>query len=315
MRGGTTTKAAVRWTPRRSGLTLIELLVVIAIIGTLIGLLIPAVQKVREAASRAQCQNNLKQIGLAFQIHHNDHGFFPTAGADWASAPTYLNGAPAIGAEQGAGWGFQVLPYLEAENVWRGGGATTDNDRQRAAVGAILPVFFCPTRRAPMVVSYADNYISRGRDDLVRHALCDYASNSLDDDTGVIRSNLYGPPVRIADITDGTTTTLMVGEKRMNLYYLGGANCPSGNRSDDNEGYTAGNDWDTMRNANVPPAPDTRQPTTERGFAGFGASHPSGLNIVFADGSVRHVSFSIDPAVFTRLGTRADGQPVGADDF
>jgi prepilin-type processing-associated H-X9-DG protein len=96
----------------------------------------------------------------------------------------------------------------------------------------------------------------------------------------------------------------------MNLYYLG--QTP---RSDDNEGYSAGNDWDTMRNANNPPARDTCAATSERGFAGFGASHPSGLNIVFADGSVRHVAYAIDPTVFARLGTRADGQPVSESDF
>ncbi|HWY87445.1 MAG TPA: DUF1559 domain-containing protein, partial [Gemmataceae bacterium] len=94
------------------------------------------------------------------------------------------------------------------------------------------------------------------------------------------------------------------------LFYMG-----NGNRSDDNEGYTAGNDWDTMRSANNPPAPDTNAPTPEKGFATFGSSHPSGLNVVFADGSVRPISFSIDPTTFSRLGTRADGHPIAGDDF
>jgi prepilin-type processing-associated H-X9-DG protein len=285
-------------------------LVVIAIIAVLIGLLLPAVQKVREVGNRIKCVNNLKQFGLAFQMHHDQLGYFPTAGDDWASPPTYVNGVPAVGSRQGAGWGFQILPYLEADAVWRGGGATTDNARQRVAVGTILPYFFCPSRRAPMTVAYADNYISQGPGDLVTHALCDYASNNLNDSTGVIRSNEFGPPLRIADITDGTSTTLLVGEKRMNLFYLG--MIP---RNDDNEGYTAGNDWDTMRDANFPPAPDTRASTEENGFAGFGASHPSGLNVVFADGSVHHIAFNINPTVFARLGTRADGQPLGGNDF
>jgi len=294
----------------RQAITLIEVLVVIAIIGILIALLVVGVQRVREAASVAQCANNLKQIGLAFHSHHAAHRFFPTAGTDWGTPPTYIKGVPALGAQQGAGWGFQILPYLEATNVWLGGDATTDNARQRFVVGAIQPIFFCPTRRAPMTVAYADFYISQGPGDLVTHALCDYAGNNLNEDTGAIRANGYGSPLRIDDISDGSSTTLLIAEKRMNLYYLG-----AGNRSDDNEGYSAGNDWDTMRATNNGPGRDTNAPTPERGFASFGSSHSVGLNVAFADGSVRLVAFSIDPTVFARLGTRAEGQPVSANDF
>src|SRR5258708_5984912 len=105
---------------RRSGFTLIELLVVIAIIAVLAALMLPAVQAAREAARRSQCTNNLRQIGLAFHSHHDVLRFFPTAGGDWGTPPTYINGSPAVLDKQGAGWGFQILPHLEGEAAWQG---------------------------------------------------------------------------------------------------------------------------------------------------------------------------------------------------
>lgn len=292
--------------PSRGGISLIEVLVVCGIIALLVALLMPAVQMAREVARRIECSNHLKQMGIAFQSHHEQHGTFPTAGDGWGSPPTYVNGSPAVGSAQGAGWGFQTLPYLEAAAIWRGGDATTDQERQRFAVGTTHPLFFCPSRRSPMTVTYADFYLSQGSDDLVTHALCDYASNNLDDDTGAIQANGFGLPVRIADITDGTSNTLLVAEKRLNWHYLGQTG-----RSDDNEGYSAGNDWDTMRNAQHPPGRDTNEPTTERGFGSFGSSHSSGFNAVLADGSVRLISFTIDTELFARIGTRAEGTAVG----
>jgi prepilin-type N-terminal cleavage/methylation domain-containing protein/prepilin-type processing-associated H-X9-DG protein len=288
----------------RQAFTLIELLVVIAIIGILMGLLLPAVQKVREAANRVQCQNNLKQIGLAFHNHHDTLRSFPTGGWYSYSPPTYVNGAPAQGGRQEAGWGFQILPYIEANNVWRGGGATTDASRAAQAVGATNKIFFCPSRREPQTVTYADNYQPPLTGGPITHALCDYAASNKEG-TGVVRQYT---PVQIRDITDGLSNTLMVSEKRINLAYLGQK------QTDDNQGYTVGFNYDTVRKTTRPPAPDYSALSGDGGGS-FGASHPGRMNAVFADGSVRGISYTIDKSVFMLVGDKSDGQVIGVDEF
>jgi prepilin-type N-terminal cleavage/methylation domain-containing protein/prepilin-type processing-associated H-X9-DG protein len=282
--------------PRRGGFTLIELLVVIAIIAILIGLLVPAVQKVRESAARLQCQNNLKQIGLAFHSHHDALKYFPSGGHDWFTPPTYINGVPAVGAQQKAGWGFQVLPYLEASTTWRAGAIV--------AIATPHPVFFCPSRRPPQTLTIPDDYtppLNPGGN--LTHALCDYGGSNLEN-TGAVQRYT---PARIADITDGTMNTLLVSEKRLNLTTLGqGA-------SDDNEGYTCGFDEDTIRTTAYAPLPDytTGKDKKHR----FGSSHSYGINAVFADGSVRSISYSIDPTIFGYLGNKSDGHAINAGDY
>ena len=272
------------------GFTLIELLVVIAIIAVLLGLLLPAVQKVREAASRVHCTNHLKQIGLAFHNHHDQFQHFPTGGWDWFYPPTYANGVPAVGEQQRAGWAFQILPFLEADNAWKAGAV--------ASIGAPHKFYFCPSRRAPQTVTYPDEYAPPLTGGPLAHALCDYAASNLDG-TGMVRQFR---PTRFADVTDGTSLTLLVAEKRLPRDGLGSP------RSDDNEGYTAGFDEDTVRRTDKVPQPDPA--TGSSGGKRFGSSHPGRFNAAFGDGSVRSLSYTIDPAVFGYLGNISDGQVI-----
>jgi prepilin-type N-terminal cleavage/methylation domain-containing protein/prepilin-type processing-associated H-X9-DG protein len=287
---------------RRQAFTLVELLVVIAIIGILLGLLLPAVQKVREAASRLSCQNNLKQIGLAFQNHEGTFGFFPSGGWDWFTPPAYGNGQPLTGSNQSAGWGFQILPFLEQNNLWRGGQASTDTDRALLAVGTPSKIFFCPSRRFMQTLIYSEPEYFNGQ--AVTRALCDYAASNFDGTGAVRRLN----PVRLAEITDGTSNTLLVSEKRLNLFYLGQA------QPDDNIGYSAGWDDETNRKTSRAPAPDYRS-DTGTGGGQFGASHTGGFSAAFCDGSVHFLNYAISPVTFFLLGNKSDGQALGNIDF
>jgi prepilin-type processing-associated H-X9-DG protein len=270
------------------------------IIGVLIGLLLPAVQKVREAANRMTCVNNLKQIGLAFQQHHDTWHFFPSGGWHATTPPSYTDGVPDIGKDQAASWAFQILPYVEADAVWRGDSSMTDKERTLAAIGTPIPIYFCPSRRPPQTVTYGDDYIPRITGKQIVHALCDYAASNKEG-TGAVRQFM---PVRIAEITDGTASTLLVAEKRLNLFYLGQP------QIDDNQGYTAGFNNDTMRKTHRAPAPDYSDPIGDGGGL-FGSSHPGRFNALFCDGSVRAISYSIPKKVFKWLGQKDDGQTVG----
>src|SRR5262245_41827572 len=131
---------------KRRGFTLIELLVVIAIIAILIALLVPAVQKVREASNVAQCKNQLKQIGLAWHNHHETFKVFPSGGGHWAASDSRTKtrtGVPADYNDQVWGWAYQILPFIEQEALW--------SHKSDAAITATSVVtYYCPSFRGPI---------------------------------------------------------------------------------------------------------------------------------------------------------------------
>ena len=143
-----------RATTRNRAFTLVELLVVIAIIGVLVALLLPAIQAAREAARRTTCVNQLKQVGLSILNFHDAMKVFPTGGALTVGAPDntgpriqdyIVNGRPLGPEKQGVAWGFQILPYLEQNNVHN----LTNSAQLNSAV---IPLYVCPSRRAPVVI-------------------------------------------------------------------------------------------------------------------------------------------------------------------
>jgi prepilin-type N-terminal cleavage/methylation domain-containing protein len=304
----------------KKAFTLVELLVVIAIIGILVSLLLPAVQAARESGRRTQCANHLKQLALACQNHHDAYKVLPSAGGpDWNAHMTYQNGAPAIAPEQHGGWGFQILPFMEQQAVWEGGGKTTDIDRSVFAIGFPIPTLFCPSRRPPEAPSGGDWYSKFPSPNphagvSSPHAKNDYAAGSIDSATGFAQG--IGPIVRtwssdtqrtpaigLAQVTDGLSNTLILGEKAFNRVGLG-AWLPN-----DNEGYTAGWNHDTSRHTQTAPIADYSDSNTGnlRGD-NFGSSHPGIVQIALCDGSVRPVTLNVDLTTWQRLGHRGDGQ-------
>jgi len=318
----------------RDGFTLIELLVVIAIIALLMALLLPAVQKVREAANKMRCGSNMKNIGYALHNFYNDYNRFPTGGTDWWYG-IYYDGdrtgqprrAPLTPPWQTVGWMYQILPYIEADAVWK---QVSDDAWNSAGITSRTPInlYFCPSRRPPGVSP-------DGR------AMNDYAATvpawkdindpgRIDpfwwgggfDHRGVIsRTEPIGRDIKItfAAIYDGSSNTSLVAEKWLRPdRYLG-------NDWMDDQGWCCGWDPDVVRVGAIKPKQDFNwddprdrprygHDEWNQGF-GFGSPHPAGMNVLFGDGSVRSVPYNIDQFIWWYITDRLDGQAINLSTF
>jgi prepilin-type N-terminal cleavage/methylation domain-containing protein len=311
---------------RRRGFTLIELLVVIAIIGILIALLLPAVQKVREAANRIKCANNLKQIGLAFHNYHDANNVIPPGRLD---------------PDGGVTWAILILPYVEQDNFYQQWDVKKWYYLHPEVVRKTqVKLYYCPSRRAgsPDSVSNQGEYpdMPWSGDDPpymppYYGALGDYAGCAGDNSAGnafntatangaviladykheAIHGDGKSPfyvtdtksKTRFENITDGLSNTLFVGEKHVPLGKFG--------REDNGDGSLYNGDPLNENAARIagPGYPLARAPD-EVYRINFGSYHPGVCQFVLGDGSVRPLPTSISGTTLGLLAVRNDGQSI-----
>jgi prepilin-type N-terminal cleavage/methylation domain-containing protein/prepilin-type processing-associated H-X9-DG protein len=305
--------------PRRNAFTLIELLVVIAIIATLIGLLLPAVQKVREAANRSACQNKLKQLALACHNYYEANGTFPTGGI------TTATGCPLVGDETNssrASWTVLILPYIEEQARYESYNLNGSFAPLKWSPSANLakqftrnPKFECPSDlrnfRNPSGIDY---FACQGGGATPSGPTNWYCYANTDSTRRFFLNGIFYPNSKIttADVSDGTSNTILIGETR--YAYL---------REERRKVATddAWQGWDSALRAylngdySVPMnLCATNNPINSAAASNlgvmtstFGSYHVGGANFAFADGSVTFLTNSIDLATYRSLGQRADG--------
>lgn len=301
---------------RRFGFTLIELLVVIAIIAILIALLLPAVQQAREAARRSQCKNNLKQIGLALHNYHDTFGNFPPLEVVQACH------LPAGGTSQCNSWGGRagnwlnlILPYIDEAPqynkinfsiAWNGNDGDNDN---RDSFQRPYPAFLCPSNPV------GSGTLLQGNAHIVHYYAMTGGTNGPDGGRERIRWStnnaqrtlrgafFHNSNVRIRDITDGTTNTVIVAEafgyKPTSPTNIQGIADGRGMK------FAHGtNSGLRINQVDVPPG------NVARWFAP-GSFHVGGTQALLGDGGVRFLSENIDATTWQNLGSMADGQVIG----
>jgi prepilin-type N-terminal cleavage/methylation domain-containing protein/prepilin-type processing-associated H-X9-DG protein len=299
--------------------TLIELLVVIAIIAVLVGLLLPAVQAAREAARRAQCSNNLKQIGLAMHNYHSAHDTFPPG---YVTAISTDVSNPEIG--PGWAWGTLLLNNLELVPLYNATNFNlqiTDSGSMTVRT-AVLSTFLCPSNvgNGPVVVRNSMGSVLTG--DLSPGQYTASAGQLEpgefpDSNNGVFYRNSRNG---IRDITDGSSTTLMVGERSRNVADATWVGAIPTAQLCTNPRWTV-----------QECGPASTMVVSHTGTAATGAIyvpnskasmvddywslHPGGCNFLFCDGSVRFIKESVNASIFSFLSTRAGGEVISSDQF
>jgi len=255
---------------RRRGFTLVELLVVIAIIGVLVALLLPAVQAAREAARRASCSNNLKQIGLGLHLYHDVHRTFPPGGVEFRLGSDT--------SKRQLAWSVFLLPYIEQLNLYEQLDLTTafDSAENAPAAATVLSVYICPS--APS----GDQLVS-GRGPCLYGGI--YGERITSPNNPPKGTMLYDTPISMAHIRDGTSNTLVVAE---------------------DSGFADGQ-WINGRNIFDQAFAINKAPPFENDIR---SEHPGGANGVLADGSVRFFSETMNLDTLAAYCTRAGGEVI-----